>query len=100
MLGQDIAKTLCNMICVACVAMCCSVLQFVAECCSVLQCVAMLRQDTAKTLCKTICVAAWCSVVQRAAVCCSVLQRVAKALVQNRPTNFLGIKISATNSIV
>ena len=42
-----------------CVAVCCSVLQWVAVCCSVLQCVAVC-----------------CSVLQCVAVCCSMLQRV------------------------
>jgi len=40
-----------------CVAVCCSVLQYVAACCSVLQCVAVC-----------------CSVLQRVEACCSVLQ--------------------------
>ena len=77
-----------------CVAVCCSVLQCVAVCCSVLQCVgARHSKDTVQDhLC--------CSVVQHATLCCSVLQRVAKALVQNEPTDLLGIKISATNLTV
>ena len=50
-----------------CVAVCCSVLQFVAVCCSVLQCVAVC--------CSVLqCVAVCCSVLQCVAVCCSVLQ--------------------------
>jgi len=41
-----------------CVAVCCSMLQYVAVCCSVLQCGA-----------------GWCNVMQCVAVCCSVMQR-------------------------
>jgi len=54
----------------ACVAVCCSVLQYVAVCCSVLQCVAVC--------CSVLqCAAVRCSVLQCVAVCCSVLQCVA-----------------------
>ena len=50
-----------------CVAVCCSVLQYVAVCCSVLQCVAVC---CSVLQCVTVC----CSVLQCVAVCCSVLQ--------------------------
>jgi len=63
---------------ILCVAVCCSVLQYVAVrcsvfervavCCSVLQCVAVLQ-----------CFAVRCSVLQRVAVCCSVLQSVTQS---------------------
>ena len=52
---------------IPCVAVCCSVLQFVAVCCSLLQCVAVC--------CSVLqFVAACCSLLQCVAVCCSVLQ--------------------------
>ena len=49
-----------KILCIRCIAVCCSVLQCVAVCCSVLQCLA-----------------ACCSVLQCLAVSCSVLQCVA-----------------------
>jgi len=49
-----------------CVAVCCSVLQYVAACCSVLQCIAVCCRVLQRV---TVC----CSVLQRVAVCCSVL---------------------------
>jgi len=53
-----------------CVAVCCSMLQYVAVCCSILQCIAVY--------CSVLqCVAVCCSVLQCVAVCCSVLQCVA-----------------------
>jgi len=65
---------------VACVAVCCSVLQCVAVCCSVVQCGAVccsMLQYVAVCcsvlLCDTVC----CSMLQYVAVCCSVLQYVA-----------------------
>ena len=63
-----------------CVAVCCSVLQFVAVCCSVLPCVAVccsVLQCVAVCCSVLQCVAACCSVSQCVAVCCSVLQCVA-----------------------
>jgi len=86
-----------------CVAVCCSVLQYVAACCSVLQCVnalwgpqrgnvsprvssmtscvafcAMIRHKCVAVCCGVLqCVAVCCSVLQCVAACCSVLQCVA-----------------------
>ena len=70
---------------VACIAVCCSVLQHVAVCCSVLQCVAVWRSVVqcvaacysvlqCGAVCRSVlqCVAVWCSVLQSVAVCCSV----------------------------
>jgi len=53
--------------CVACVAVCYSVLSYVAVCCSVLQCVAACYSVLLHAV---VC----CSVLQCVAVCCSVLQ--------------------------
>jgi len=83
--------------CVACVAVCCSVLQCVAVCCSVLQFehVSMMDRDNllfwaavdvrvsvcrwhTLSCCSVLqCVAVCCSVLQCVAVCCTVLQCVA-----------------------
>ena len=73
-----------------CVAVCCSVLQFVAVCCSGLQCVAVccsmlqcvavccsMLQCVAVCCGVLLCVAVSCSVLQYVAVSCSVLQCVA-----------------------
>jgi len=74
-MGHMIHSQLCCCVlqCVACVAVCCSVLQCVAVCCSVLHVYG--SHDTLTTVLQ--CVAVCCSVLQRVAVCCSVLQCVA-----------------------
>jgi len=54
------------LVCLQCVAVCCSVLQCVAVCCSVLQCVLVY--------CRVFQCSAECrSVLQRVAVCCIIL---------------------------
>jgi len=63
-----------------CIAVCCSVLQYVTVCCSVLQCVAVccsMLQCVAVCYSVLQCVAVCCSVLQCVAVCSSVLQCVA-----------------------
>jgi len=67
--------------CSVCIAVCCSVLQYVAElqcvaeCCSVSMVVTSSVSGVA--VCVWQCVAVSCSVLQCVAVCCSVLQCVA-----------------------
>ena len=93
-LAKEIAAKGVNVVLVSrrcvCVAVCCSVLQFVAVscsvlqclavCCSVLQCVAVCCSVLQLALDKDIAakdgnvVRGCCSVLQRVAVCCSALQ--------------------------
>ena len=64
-----------------CVAVCCSVLQYVvAVCCSVLQCVAVCSSVLQR-------VAVCCSVLQCVAVCCSV-HSISEALFENAMYSF------------
>ena len=63
-----------------CVAVCCSMLQYVAVCCSMLQYVAVccsMLQHVAVCCSMLQYVAACCSMLQHVAVCCSMLQYVA-----------------------
>ena len=58
-------------VCFGVVALCCTLLQCVAVCCRVLQCVAI---HGIEYLVESLCVAVCCSVLQCVAVCCSALQ--------------------------